>query len=217
MVYGIGKLISGFLAGSELVRLDNGGGIDVAATAGQVANAPGPAGSSSASLMRAGNINTQVSSAGVQPGATGSDYVIANFSLPASAFDAAGRTLQISAAGSFGATANNKRIKLIIGATTANVGAAVVGGTTIADTNTVATSGGGWSLAAEVTKTGALGSNTQITIHTQAQIGNAVAALAAPQNLTLNEAGAINVTVTGNATTAVSDIIFNFMQSFWQN
>ncbi|WP_407146253.1 hypothetical protein [Bradyrhizobium sp. ORS 86] len=159
-----------------------------------------------------GNISLQVSATGVNPGATGADKVLAVYALPANSFDAAGRTLAIVAAGSFGATANSKRIKIIIGAAAPTVGATVSGGTTIADTGAVTTNGGGWQLAATVSKYGAGGSNTQLAVHNQAQVGAAVAALVSPQALTLTENAVINVVVTGNAATAATDIVFNWLE-----
>lgn len=160
-----------------------------------------------------GNLNRQISSAGVQPGATGADNVLAVYSLPANSFDVSGRGVCITAQGSFGATANNKRIKIIVNPATAVVGSTVgAGGTTIADTGTVATNGGGWSLQGNVFKYGAAASNTQIALHQQAQVGAAVSALLAPSLMTATESGAILVAVTGNATTAASDIVFNFLE-----
>ena len=170
-------------------------------------------GSGTATFPEEGNINRQISSAGVTPGATGADNVLAAFSLPANSFDQAGRGLSITAQGSFGATGNNKRIKIIFNPSTATVGSTVgSGGSTVADTGTVTTNGGGWSIQANVFKYGAAGSNTQIGLHQQAQIGGAVAALLAPSLVTATESAAINVAVTGNATTATTDIVFNFLE-----
>lgn len=174
-------------------------------------------GSSSSLFGGQGNANLQVSSAGVQPGATAADNVLAVYTLPASAFDVAGRGLTLTAMGSFGATGNNKRVKVIFNATTAVVGSTVTGGTTIADTGTVATNGGGWCLCAGVFKYGAAASNTQIAIHQQAQVGAAVAALVAPALVAAVESGSILVAVTGNATTAASDIVFNMFEANWTN
>ena len=160
-----------------------------------------------------GNINRQISSAGVQPGATGVDSVLSVYSIPSNSFDIAGRGICITAQGSFGATANNKRVKIIFNATTAVVGSAVTGGTAICDTGTVATNGGGWSLQGNVFKYGAAGSNTQIGLHQQAQVGAAVATMLAPALITATENAPILVAVTGNATTAASDIVFNFFEA----
>lgn len=172
-------------------------------------------GSSTATMLEEGNINRQVSASGsgVSPGATGADNVLAVYTIPANAFDVSGRGVTITAQGSFGATGNNKRIKIIFNPASAVVGSTVgASGTTIADTGTVATNGGGWSLQGSVFKYGAAGSNTQLGLHQQAQVGGAVSALLAPANITATESGAILVAVTGNATTATSDIVLNFIE-----
>jgi hypothetical protein len=168
-------------------------------------------GASNAPILSEGNLNVQVSSAGVQPGATGVDNVLAVYTLPGNAFDVAGRGISITAAGSFAATANNKRLKIVFNATTAVVGSTVTGGSIICDTGTVAQNGGGWQLMASVFKYGAAGSNTQIGIHNQAIVSTAVAPVA-PSLITATESGAILIAVTGNATTAASDIVFNFLE-----
>lgn len=168
-------------------------------------------------VAASGLIGRQVSSAGIQPGATGADNVLAAFTIPAGSFDAglgstAGRGVSILAQGSFGATGNTKRIKIIFNPATAVVGSTVgAGGVTIADTAAVATNAGGWSLQGSVFKYGALASNTQIGLNQQNLVGAAAAVLLAPQLITAVESGAILVAVTGNATTAASDIVFNFL------
>ncbi len=164
-------------------------------------------------MAEEGNINRQLSIAGVSPGATGADNVLAVFSIPAGSFDVNGRGLNITAQGKFGATANNKQVKLIFNPSTAVVGSTVgAGGTTIADTGTVATNGLGWSVSANVFKAGAAGSNTQIALHQQSQTGGTVSSLLAPTFPTAVESGAILVAVTGNAATATSDIVLNFLE-----
>lgn len=163
-------------------------------------------------MSEEGNINRQIVGVGIQPGAIAVDSVLAVYSIPASSFDAAGRGLNITAQGSFGATANAKTVKLIFNPTSAVVGAAVVGGITIATTGVVNTNGGGWSLSANVFKYGAPGSNTQLSLHQQAQVGAAVSALQAPTLTTAVESGAILVAVTGNAATVVTDISQNFLE-----
>ena len=168
-------------------------------------------GSGAGSIVEEGTLSKQALGTAVSPGATGSDYVLAVYSLPASSLDVAGRGVLITAQGSFGATGNNKTIKLIWGATTAVVGSAVTGGTTIATTGVVATNGGGWAIAANVFKYGVTGSNTQLGLHQQSQTGGTVSALQAPTALTAVESGAILIAVTGNAATATSDILHNFL------
>lgn len=174
-------------------------------------------------IAPAGLIGRQISSAGVQPGATAADNVLAAFSIPAGSFDAglgstAGRGVSILAQGSFAATGNNKRVKIIFNPATAVVGSTVgAGGVTIADTGVVATSGGGWTLQGNVFKYGALGSNTQIGLNQSNLVGATASVLLAPQLITAVESGAILVAVTGNATTAVSDIVFNFLDALALN
>jgi|SRR5215469_9008886 len=170
-------------------------------------------GSGTAYMLEEGNINRQISSAGINPGATGADNVLAVYSLPANSLDISGRGICITSEGSFAATGNNKRIKIIFNPATAVVGSTVgASGTTVSDTGTVATNGAGWCLSANVFKYGAAGSNTQIGLHQQAQIGAAVASILVPSLITATESGAILIAVTGNATTAASDIVFNFLE-----
>lgn len=172
-----------------------------------------PAGAGAGILRPSGNLVGSViaSSTGSSPANTAGDYVVAVFSLPAYTFDNAGRTVWIEAAGSFAANVNNKRIKLIVNPSAAVVGSTVTGGTTICDTGTVTTSGGGWFLAGSVVKYGAGGANTQLGIHQQALVGSASSALLAPSAITATESGAILVAVTANAGTTATDIVFNFM------
>jgi hypothetical protein len=169
-------------------------------------------GSGSGNFGLEGNISCQPS-AGVNPAATGADNVLAVFSIPANSFDQNGRGIAISAVGGFAANTNNKRVKIIVGAASAVVGSTIgSGGTTIADTGTVATNGAGFQLQASVFKYGAAGSNTQIGIHNQAQMGSATAALISPAALTLAENLPILVAVTGNATTTATDIALNLLE-----
>ena len=167
-----------------------------------------------AAIRASGNISAQIISAGSTSGSTAAqDTVLAVYSLPAKSFDVANRGVLISAQGSFAANANaTKQASIFFNCTTAVVGQAVTGGTKIADTGAVATNGGGWSLAAQVFKYGANGSNTQIALHVQAQVGAAVSALLAPALLTAVESGAILIAVTTRNTTAGTDVIFNFME-----
>ena len=212
------KQITGYLLGTELLPVDNGGGLQVGATSGQIANAPGPAGSGTTTFGRAGNIvgGTIVNSVAVSPANTGSDYIVGVIALSASVFDAANRSLQIQANGSFAANGNTKRVKLQISNTSQAVGAVISGGTAIADSTAVTTNGGGWEISAEVVKYGAAGSNTQMAIHALAQ-GTANTALLAPQNLTLTENTPIYLYVTANCTSTATDVLFSFAQAFWQN
>lgn len=158
-------------------------------------------------------INRQISSAGVQPGGTNVDSVLAVFSIPPNLFNAALAGVSIAAAGSFGATGNNKQLKIIVNPATAVVGSTVGGGgVTVADTGVVTTNGGGWSMEATVIKYGVANSNTQLGVNQQMQVGAASPALKAPSLITATENGAILIAITGNAATVVSDIIFNSLE-----
>lgn len=177
-----------------------------------------PASAGGSSIAPQGDLSVQISSGGVQPGGTGGDYVLAVFTIPANAFDQAGRGVAIQAQGSFGATVNTKRVKIIFNPSSATVGSVVgSGGTTACDSGSVTTNGGGWVLNADVFKYGASGSNTQICLNTGAIAGSSHLGTSAPALATATESGAILVAVTGNATTAATDITFNFLQAVWMN
>jgi hypothetical protein len=175
-------------------------------------------GASTATFNEEGNLNVQLSSAGVNPGATAADNVIAAFTVPASVFDKLARGLTITGWGSFGATGNNKRVKIIVNPTTAVVGSTVgTGGTTVADTGTVTTNGGGWMISGNVFKYGAAGSNTQLATSNGAWGGGAHLGGSAPATMAATESGSILVAITGNATTATTDIAFNQLVITGQN
>ena len=169
-------------------------------------------GSSSGLLAAEGNINRQVLGAGVSPAATGSDYVVAVYSLPANAFDISGRGITITACGSFAANGDTKTLKLIFNPSAAVVGSVVTGGTSICTTGAVTTNGGGWQLQGSIFKYGAAGSNTQLGLHDQAQAGAAVSSMLAPTLLTAVESGTILMAVTANCATATGDIVFNYLE-----
>lgn len=170
-------------------------------------------GSSTAFFPEEGNINRQISATGVSSTTSPASQVLAAYTLPANGFDVAGRGLQITAAGSFATNGNNKLVAINIGAATAVVGSAVgSGGTVIATTGTVTTSNAGWEISANVFKYGAAGSNTQLAIHSQAQVGNAVSALTIPALLTMTENAAINIAIICTAATGAGDVVFNWLE-----
>ena len=213
---GPSSVVGGNMVGCFGVMYTGAGAVTM--TLLDLSDLPIAGGSTTGILGAEGNINRQISSAGISPGATGADNVLLVYSLPANAFDQSGRGIQITAAGKFGATANNKDVKIIFNPATAVVGSTVgAGGTTIADTGVVATNGTGWEVSAQVFKYGANGSNTQIGIHSQAQIGAAVASLLVPSLITAVENAAILIAVTGNATTATTDIVANWFEANWMN
>ena len=178
------------------------------------------AGGSIATFLEEGNVSRQVlgSGAGVSPAATGADNVLAVYTLPANAFDVAGRGISIQANGSVAANGNTKRLKLIVNPSTAVVGSTVgTGGTTICDTGNSTANGVGWSLGGEVFKYGAAGSNTQQAYHAQAQMGTAISSMLSPTNMTAAENGAILIALTGNATTTATDIVANLFTVQFMN
>lgn len=166
-------------------------------------------GNGGAILGAEGNISRIVNPAGVQPGSTGADIVLANYIIPALSFDLLGRGLNIMACGAMAVNANVKTVKLIFGATAAVIGSAVSGGTAIASLITTGSVGGGWQIAANVFKSAAL--NAQLAVHEASQVGSFIGALLAPSTLAAVESGAIILAVTGNAATTATDITFNFL------
>ena len=166
-------------------------------------------GSGSADCLGNGNITRQVSGAGISPGATAADNVLAVFSLPASSFDVAGRGINILAMGSFATNANTKTVKIIFNATTAVVGSTVTGGTTIATTTASTGSNVAFMLESNVFKYGAAASNTQLGLNAVSQVGSTVNPPSVPAAITATESGAILIAVTGNSATTASDILLN--------
>jgi hypothetical protein len=153
---------------------------------------------------------TILSSAGVNPGATGADNVLAAFTIPAGAFAAAGNGVEITAYGLFANNTNSKRIRIYFNATTAVVGSTVTGGTVIIDSGAFTTAvAAAWCVAGCVFKYGGAGSNTQVALHQQAQIATTISALVGPSLITAVESGPIILAVTGNAGTTATDITFS--------
>jgi hypothetical protein len=175
-------------------------------------------GNSSALVAGSGNAAVYCSSTGISPGTNNNDNVLQSWVIPANIFDIAGRGMQLTVMGSVANNVNSKRIKIIAGCTTATVGSAVTGGTTIADSGAYTTAGAaGFQLAAQIFKTGAGGSNTQIALHQSSTIGATSGALVVPSALTLNESASWILAVTGNAVTTNTDIVLNFAELFVTN
>jgi hypothetical protein len=165
-----------------------------------------------------GGVVAGYNGAGISPGTINNDNVLVVWTIPANLFDVAGRALEIQANGSVANNVNSKRIKIIVNPSTAVVGSAVVGGTTIADSGAYTTTGlAGWQIGAFISKYGASGSNTQIAVHAPTLIGVTNSPLVAPSALTLVESASFTIVITGNAVTAVGDIVMNFAQIFATN
>jgi hypothetical protein len=151
---------------------------------------------------------SQVSGAGISPGATGVDSVLAILSIPAGAFASPGNGIFLSAIGSFANNGNAKRLKIIFNPTTAVVGSTVSGGTVIGDTGAYSTAAlSAFDVDCSVFKYGISGSNTQIGLNNGCVVAGTSPTLIVPQLLTATESQPILIAVTGNAGTAVADIL----------
>lgn len=163
-------------------------------------------------LARAG----YASGSGLSPATTGGDYVIAAYTLPANTLNrivysavSGGPSIRIKVRGHTAANGNNKTIKVIFGCTTATVGSAVSGGTTLASTGVVTINAKAFMIDAWVTKVGLPDANTQV--------GGADLILsdATPVSTGVNvypaatENADILIAITGNAATAASDIVID--------
>lgn len=164
-----------------------------------------------ATFLEEGNVFRYVS-AGINPGATAADNVLAVYSLPANSFDVTGRGVTITASGAFAANGNNKTCKIIAGCTAAVVGSTVSGGTTIGTTGVSAGNNVGWQLCSNLFKYGAPGSNTQLAQEIATVVGATHGGMGLPQLLTLPENAAILIAVTGNAATTATDISLAFAE-----
>lgn len=161
-----------------------------------------------------GSLYKQISNTGVSPASTAADVVLAVYTLPASTLTRAANTnspvvLDIVAAGNFAATANNKTVKIIWNATTAVVGSAVTGGTTIASTGVVAINNLGFVMEAFV---GYNGSNSQYTQAVFVQAGATTVSQALSAAATATDSADILIAVTGNAATATTDIVLQYFE-----
>jgi len=188
-------------------------------TSAQLSSAGLQGGQASPFVRTCGNASVQVSAAGLGNAAATTDTVLFTYALPASAFDVAGRQATITAAGSFAANANNKRVKIWWGTTTQTVGAVVAGGTLIADSGVVTTNAGGWAASVQVQKYGATGSNTQIATCALMAAGSTHLGTSAPVALTAAENAVINITLTGASSTtgAANDVLGQMLDIAFNN
>jgi hypothetical protein len=164
------------------------------------------AGASTGSFAEEGNINRQTSLAGVGNGADTTDDVLFTYTMPANAFDQAGRGVAVTGYGKLAANGNNKRVKIFFGATV------------VADSGVVTGNAVGWQLSADVFKVGAAGSNTQ-TAQGQSIVGTTHGGVNVPPAPTETESGAIVIKVTGASPTtgAANDVLGNFFQVNFMN
>lgn len=152
------------------------------------------AGASTETAKLAGIINTDSTQAAT--GANTTDTLLFNYSLPADALNANGRTVRFTAWGTFGATGNSKTVRIKWN------NASGVGGDT-AVTVTTTSNGGGWRLVATIMRTG---SNTQDV--SGMGVGGAVAAAGFIAG-TATDNAAITLGVTSqNGSAAANDCVY---------
>lgn len=180
-------------------------------TLNQIGLIPALFGGGTATMDESGNINVQTGNPLTNPASITNDNVLAVYTMPASSLNAAGKGLEITAAGNLGGDTQAKRVKLIWNPSAAVVGSAVATNSTsflLGDTGST-TNGGvlsGWAIQSQVYKYGALGSNTQIGQEIGVIIGNTHGGMGVASALTTAESLPILIAVTGNATTSVGDI-----------
>jgi hypothetical protein len=204
-----------------------------AATLGVPPNAPGETtmfggsalGANFSTFAEEGNLYRNVANPIASNGADTTDDLLDGFVLPAGAFDVAKRGLQLSFAGKFGATANNKKVRLwfnptmsgqtvtngvISGGTVTGAGAGVMAYDSTAQTGNAV----GWELQAQLFKYGAAGSNTQF-FQLQPIFGVTHGGITAPSFLTLPENAPISVVLTGSSSTtgAAADVVLNWSEA----
>lgn len=166
----------------------------------------------SAKTSSYGIASQQQSSSGVGNAADATDDVLFTFALPANAFSANGKAVEIEAWGSTANNANTHTIQLWWGTTTQTVGSAVSGGTSI-----LSFAGGQnqkWYLWAQVVRSG---SSAQISF-ASAQAGTTAIAPTLTLNLAATDTSAINITLTGKSSaSAASDVLANNFSVCYSN
>lgn len=203
-------------AGGLIYNVANNDVGDILNAGGNPANAQfgvraGSASGVGALISESGNIARYISGTGQGNGADTTDDVLAVLALPANIFDVSGRILQISAAGKFGATANNKQVKCWVGPTAQTAGAALVatGMTSILASGVLTSNNLGWTLNAQIEKYGAAGSNTQLAMFQETVAGTTHLGTLLPVALTLAENAINYVVITGasGTTGAANDLV----------
>ena len=180
-----------------------------------VSNQANQFGSGTGTFGNSGFLSTQIFSVGSSPGGTGSDYVLATFSVPANSFDQANRQVFLTASGSFAANGHTKEVKIYANPTSATVGSVIgTGGIVIGDTGAYSTSNkAGFILESMVVAESA--SNTQLAFPTSSCVGATAGGLGPvatsyPVAISGTTSSPILIAVTGNATTTAADIVLNY-------
>jgi hypothetical protein len=173
-------------------------------------------GGGTATFLAEGSLNRQVGDPLAGNNADTTDDVLASYTLPATSLDIANRGFGISAQGSTGPTANDKRVKLWFDATISD--GVVSSGTVVADTGawvdgTTPNNNVGWQLTANIFKYGAVGSNTQCA-QGSAILGGVHGGISSPIFPTAIESGAIVIALTGSSYTtgAADDVIATWFE-----
>lgn len=180
-------------------------------TLSQIGNIPAQFGAGTATMDESGNINVQTGNPLANPATITNDNVLAIYTLPANSLSAAGKGLEITAAGNLGNDSQAKRVKIIWNPSAAVVGSAIATNSTsflLGDTGSTTNGGStsGWAIESQVYKYGVAGSNTQIGQEIGVIVGSTHGGMGIAAALTTNESLPILIAVTGNATTSVGDI-----------
>ncbi len=158
------------------------------------------------------------SGSGLSPASTGGDIVIAAYTLPANVLNylsysavsgGGGPMLRIRVRGHTAANGNNKTVKVIFGCTTATVGSAVSGGTTLASTGVVAINAKSFVIDAWVKKVGVPDANTQIGGADLILSDATPVSAGVPVYPAATENADILIAITGNAATTATDIVID--------
>ncbi len=190
-------------------------------TAGNTVIFGAPTTVANALLSRAsGNVfaDTQAA-AGINPGATGADKIVAAVWIPAGTFDKANRGIVATMIATGAANNNSRRMKIILGDTNATFPAlpavdgsvTTTGGTVIGDSGALTTTMNAVSafLQCQLFKRGANGSNTQNSMTTAIIGGGTHGGVGAYTDQTFNEATNLCLVFTVSAATTATDIAYN--------
>jgi hypothetical protein len=146
------------------------------------------------SFADAGVIYRYQSTTGTGNGNDTTEDTLNTFSLPAGSLDVAGRTLQLTAAGSFANNAHSKTAKLYFGTSIVATTAAQTGANI------------GWQLILQVQK---VASNSQLGFYSPI-VGTTHGGISLPLSGTENDTNAITIKVTGQTGTAsASDVVLS--------
>lgn len=172
-----------------------------------------------------GNLYRNIGNPVAANAADTTDDILDGFQLPAGSFDVAKRGIQLMFQGKFGATANNKKVRLWVNPTMAGqtITNGVISGGTVTgagaglmlyDSTAQTGNGVGWGLLAQLFKYGAAGSNTQY-FQIQPIFGTTHGGITLPTFATMAENAAMNFVLTGSSSTtgAANDVVLNISEA----